>query len=257
MSESSQPDYTDVVRATLGFEGRMISYSKSGYFERHPEHVAIFNANVCVARGEVWHGDLDLTIDEPVLQTLASRIVETVYVLYESDARFDHESHPLLDRAVFSITPSGHTQFDYRYLVRAEDGSLRHRPPKPIPHARWRWRVLRHRPRLLRFWIGERRRTEEYRRGSLDRTALLYVGARDNGKTPLLVLTGARGSRLRKLAFEAIWYPGHETPRNAPRPLVHIQPTVEVTRLALWLGITVWPGNSYALNAGYALKAKA
>lgn len=257
MSDSSRPDYTEVVRATLGNEGRMISYSKSGYRERHPDHVAIFNANVCVARGKVWWGDVDLTIDEPVLATLASRVAETVYLLYESHARFEHEAHPLLDRAVYSVTPSGHTKYDHRYLVRAEDGSLRRRPSRPLRHARWRWSVLAHRPRLWHFWIVERRRTEVHRHGSLDRTTLVYVGARDNGQTPLLVLTGFRGTRLRKLAFEITWYPAGGLSRGAPRTLVRVQPTIDVRRLELWLGLTVWPGRTYVAEAGYELKTKA
>jgi hypothetical protein len=117
--------------ATLGESGRMIAYSKTDYSRRHPDHVAIFNANVCVDAGKIWHGDLDLTLDELKLGELARRIGETVYVLYEYDGRFENEDSPLLEEAVSSVTPSGHTRFQHRYLERATDGSLRRLPPAP------------------------------------------------------------------------------------------------------------------------------
>ena len=50
-----------MVLATLGPRGRMISGSKTGYRDRHPDHLPVFNANVCFGSSKVWHGDLDLT----------------------------------------------------------------------------------------------------------------------------------------------------------------------------------------------------
>ena len=44
----------------------------------------------------MWHGDLDLTVDEDALVALAERIGDTIFVLYESDGRFDREDDPLL-----------------------------------------------------------------------------------------------------------------------------------------------------------------
>nr|HPI82220.1 hypothetical protein [Candidatus Paceibacterota bacterium] len=42
--------------------GRMISGSKSGYRDRYPENLVVFNANIVTKkRGKVWHGDLDVT----------------------------------------------------------------------------------------------------------------------------------------------------------------------------------------------------
>lgn len=70
--------------------------------------------------GKLWHGDLDLTLDEPKLAALSQQIAEVVFVLYEYDGRFDHEQEPLLERAVFSVTPSGHTRYQHRYY-RARD----------------------------------------------------------------------------------------------------------------------------------------
>lgn len=68
MNEELAARYAEELRATLGYEGRMISFSKGGYSTAHPEHVAVFNANLCVAAGKLWWGDLDLTVDEPLLK---------------------------------------------------------------------------------------------------------------------------------------------------------------------------------------------
>src|SRR5690349_12961001 len=100
----------------------MMSYSKSGYEARHPGHVCVFNANVCLDDRKVWWGDLDITTDEPKLLHLAATTGAIVYVLYERDGRFQQEAQPQLDDAVYSATPSGHTRYQHAYLERAPDG---------------------------------------------------------------------------------------------------------------------------------------
>lgn len=81
--------------------GRMISGSKSGYVQRNPNNLVVFNANLCTKeQGKIWYGDLDITKDEKALSVLAGLLGETVYVLREMDARFDNESSPKFDRAV-------------------------------------------------------------------------------------------------------------------------------------------------------------
>lgn len=83
----------------LGRCGRMVSSSKRGV----PGHIVVFNANICVAAGKIWFGDMDVTKDEAKLKALAEAIGERVYVLRESDGRFDNEDSPLLDQAVASF----------------------------------------------------------------------------------------------------------------------------------------------------------
>ena len=116
------------LEATLGQPGRMISSSKHGYGDRHPDHVALFNASVALSPAfKVWHGDLDLTVDEPVLLDLARRTGRIFYVLDERDGRFRNEQAPLVADAVYSATPSGHSRYRYDEITRANDGSLRRR----------------------------------------------------------------------------------------------------------------------------------
>ena len=72
---------------------RMIGFSKSFYRQEHPDHVVIFNANVFTeSSGKVWWGDLDLTLDGDTLSSIAKEIGESLYVLYESDGRFENEN---------------------------------------------------------------------------------------------------------------------------------------------------------------------
>lgn len=114
----------------LGLEGQMIAASKTFYQDEHPDHVAIFNANVCVGARKVWHGDFDATRSEEQLHRLARQTGEVVSLLYERDGRFDHEREPLVARAVLSVAPTGHTSFAHKWFERASDGTLRRRAPR-------------------------------------------------------------------------------------------------------------------------------
>lgn len=85
--------------------GRMISGSKSGYMNAHPNNVVVFNANICTKGGvKIWYGDLDLTLDTAALLTLREEVGEDLCVLYEHDARFENEANPKLERAVAIVT---------------------------------------------------------------------------------------------------------------------------------------------------------
>ena len=110
----------------LGDAGRMIAGSKSGYCRAFPDHLPIFNANVCVEPArKIWFGDLDLTLDEAKLLALARMLRQKIYVLYEHDARFaDRDDAPLLGRAAYAVTPDGVATVP-RHASRADDGRLR------------------------------------------------------------------------------------------------------------------------------------
>ena len=195
------------ITAHLGVPGRMVGLSKSGYREAYPRHLAVFNSNVCFSGGKVWWGDVDLTIDEPSLEALAARTGETVYVLYELDGRFQHEPDPLLERAVYSVTPDGHTRFWPQYVERTADGRLYiQAPARP---ARFRRPA---RPRLWRFWILERVGEESTDAVGCHRSTAVYVGRRQAGPgAPLLVLAVHRWRRAgRGFWWEVSWAPsGH------------------------------------------------
>jgi hypothetical protein len=79
--------------------------SKGQYQWENPTHCVIFNANVCIAAGKIWHGDLDLVKSSKNLMSLANELEETVYVLYESDGRFEFEEKPRLNKAPFCFEP--------------------------------------------------------------------------------------------------------------------------------------------------------
>jgi hypothetical protein len=119
--------YKRQLAETVGPAGRMIALSKAGYREQHPDRVLVFNASLALRVGKLWHGDLDLSVDEPVLVELACRLGHTVYVLHERDARFEHERQPLLERAVYWVDSEGLCWFDRRRIERDRGGRLRER----------------------------------------------------------------------------------------------------------------------------------
>jgi len=92
------------VKATeiLGMCGRMISASKSMYESPVADSVVVFNGNICTESGKIWYGDIDVGVDEAKLKALAEAIGEKIYILREHDARFDNETAPLLDKAVWT-----------------------------------------------------------------------------------------------------------------------------------------------------------
>lgn len=116
---------SQIAEEVLGPLGRMIASTKTGYGQAHPGHVAIFNANVCVAGQKAWYGDLDLTRDEVRLRVLAARVEAAVHVLFEQAARFAQEREPLLDEAIYWIEASKEPLFDETLVCRDCDGALR------------------------------------------------------------------------------------------------------------------------------------
>ena len=79
------------VLAEHGFQtGRMITHSKTAYCHRHPEHFAVFNAQIYIRRQRLLdHVDLDLSLDAERLTAAARAIGENLFVLQEM------EPHPL------------------------------------------------------------------------------------------------------------------------------------------------------------------
>ena len=100
-------DLSNIAESHLGMSGRMISFSKSGYIQRNPKHIVIFNSNICTEGGKVWQGDIDVTLSRDAISDLAQEIGSKVYVLYEMDGRFENEESPKLDRAVVTFFPDG------------------------------------------------------------------------------------------------------------------------------------------------------
>ena len=95
------------IEEELGISGRMISWSKSGYCKMHEKNLVIFNANIIIIdpktkkSEKVWHGDIDVTLDEKSILKIADKIGAEVLVLREQDARFSNEKKPLIDRFVY------------------------------------------------------------------------------------------------------------------------------------------------------------
>ena len=89
----------------LGQPGKIISGSKSGYRKSRPENLTVFNANLCIDEGKVWYGDIDVTRLKSLLQEIADLTGKKLYVLFESDGRFEHEEDPRLKQATVVFCP--------------------------------------------------------------------------------------------------------------------------------------------------------
>jgi hypothetical protein len=94
-----------LINEKIGWAGRMISGSKSGYRTLHPNNFALFNSNICTKTGKIWWGDIDLTESKQVLLDIAESTGEEIYVLFEMDGRFENEDSPKLDKAVVVFYP--------------------------------------------------------------------------------------------------------------------------------------------------------
>lgn len=99
------------VNQFLGYPGKMISGSKSGYGSLFPNNLVVFNSNVIVVTNDsvskVWYGDIDITIDRDKLKKMAIDLGVVVYVLYEMDGRFENENTPVIGRYVYRVDPNG------------------------------------------------------------------------------------------------------------------------------------------------------
>ncbi len=245
MNHTPAVRHHEAVMATLGLPNRLISPSKTRYREANADHVAVFNANVCIAAGKLWYGDFDLTLDEAQLVDLATRTGEVVYLLYETDGRFEHEAAPLLYEAVYSAAPTGHTRVDHRSVERRQDGRLYERPAVRAP--RWRYP---NRPHLWRPWhVHRHTERSSYSEDGTQRSSLIYVGCRGLGqRSPLLVLGMHSWSRQSRGAIvECTWYPGAArrwAPSVAPRLKWHHGP------IRPFISLRFTPGVSHELRLG-------
>jgi len=94
----------------LGFPGKMIAGSKGRFRHNNPTAFAVFNSNLVTQTGKkVWHGDLNLSDKKTIsdLKTCSNVVGETLYVLYEMDARFENESNPKIEEYALKIALNG------------------------------------------------------------------------------------------------------------------------------------------------------
>ena len=102
----------EIAEKHLGYRGKMISSSKSGYMKRFPENLVIFNSNVCTEEGKIWYGDMDITLSYKDLTNLSKELGKIVYVLRELDGRFENEETPRNERAIVKFFPEGGHKVD-------------------------------------------------------------------------------------------------------------------------------------------------
>jgi hypothetical protein len=104
----------EIAKKHLGYTSRLISGSKGQYRWDNPRNFVKFNANVCtLSHGKIWYGDVDVTLEEKKLLSLAKELKENIYLLSEMDARSFHdddqekENQPDLAKAAFIASSTG------------------------------------------------------------------------------------------------------------------------------------------------------
>lgn len=77
-------DKKKIASQVMGLVGKVISWSKSSYRFDNPKNLIVFNAVVKDSNGDIiWTGDLDLTVEESNLATLARQLKEELSVYPE------------------------------------------------------------------------------------------------------------------------------------------------------------------------------
>jgi hypothetical protein len=98
------------------YDGRMLG-SKLNYSNNHVEDLVVFNSNIFMPLvGKVLYADVNLTEDCATLKEIAASLNTTLYVLWESDARFGEEDKPLnelLSKAVWNTSEDKLTKKAY------------------------------------------------------------------------------------------------------------------------------------------------
>jgi hypothetical protein len=124
-------DPNSVLQRHLGPEGRLISRTRSGYRSEFPDHLVIWNAQVWVGSETVYRGDLDLSVDEPLLKAAALEVGE-LYVLTEHEELFNPSDPKLRKRFVYWTNGTNRRVGDgYWERFGWDTGALRQRPSWP------------------------------------------------------------------------------------------------------------------------------
>ena len=102
-SEFKETKLTKTVDKILGYCGKCFG-SKSGYRHSHPNDLFVFNANIYTKEdGKIWHGDINLTLENKNLVKLSKSLKKTIYVLYEMDGRFENENKPKYNNFIYMV----------------------------------------------------------------------------------------------------------------------------------------------------------
>jgi hypothetical protein len=252
MNEALAAQHARAIERWLGPRGRLVGYEHTVYLDAGADHFVEFNAAIWFAAGQVWWGDLDLTLDEPILAGLAAETGETVYVVWE-----DH-GHGRLRRpashyeAIYSVSPDGEVGMvealfergaDGRLLLRGTSREIRRRlPRRPVTWRFWRMRLS------VERWEG-RRRADGYS------ALVLAVGGRGVHGAPVLTLACAWFRNAAVGAWiEVEWQPSaaqRSWARGFTRRL-----KIGHGPLRPWLAVRVEPGDLDRVQLGIAVGPK-
>lgn len=117
----------ELINQDLGYLGRMISGSKTGYCRRRPVNLVAFNANICTKNEKIWWGDIDITLDIDKLKKVSMKTGIDLYILYEMDGRFENEEKPPVNKYIIKIFSDGNFELgeSTSEYYDVEDGTIK------------------------------------------------------------------------------------------------------------------------------------
>ena len=128
METSKNEKIQQMLLELVGHSGRMIGWSKSRYAEKNSNNCPIFNANICIKEEpyKVWYGDIDLTLSRQALRQIAVETDTDIYVLRETDARFEHEKNPRFEYFAYCAKSDGTEELGvlYKDMYKIKDNEL-------------------------------------------------------------------------------------------------------------------------------------
>jgi hypothetical protein len=252
VNEALAARHARAIERWLGPRGRLVSYENTLYLDAGADHFVEFNAAIWFNAGQVWWGDLDLTLDEPILAGLAAETGETVYVVWEDDGHGRLTRPVSHEQAIYRVSPDGEVGMmealferdaDGRLLLRGTSRDIRRR----VPRRPTMWRFWRSRLSLER-WAGPR--------GTDGNSALvLAVGGRGVQGDPVLSLACAWFRNAAVGAWiEVEWHPG-ATQRSWARGFTG-RLTVERGPVRPWLAVRFEPGDLDRVQLGLSVGPK-
>ena len=75
-------------------EVELMKMTQNEFIDNNGQLQTEYDVKISITKksGKIWYGDVDITMEFDNLKSIADELKEDLYILYESDARFEHEN---------------------------------------------------------------------------------------------------------------------------------------------------------------------
>ena len=124
--QNTKKEYMSVTVRHLGSaSGRTLSTGKVQFKKDNPDNAIIFNACLCTDKHVLWYGDIDLSVDEGAIGSIAREIDKNIYILTEVDLARNAEAISIEHAVFISDGINNHIGQNFNYLFHRIDGIIR------------------------------------------------------------------------------------------------------------------------------------